>query len=87
MSSPRVVSFRIEPEKVAELDKLAKAMDRDRTYVINEALVGYISEQQRFVALVEEGLEASRNGSVIDDEEVGKLLDVWEHKNATRKRA
>jgi len=87
MSSPRVVSFRIPPEKVAELDALAKAMDRDRTYLINEALDNYIGEQQRFVAMVEEGLEASRNGDMIDDEEVGKLLDTWERENALRKRA
>jgi predicted transcriptional regulator len=77
MSSPRVVTFRIAPEKVAELDTLAKAMDRDRSYLLNEAVEAYLGEQRRFIAMVEEGLEASRNGDLIDDEEVGRMIDSW----------
>ena len=38
MSSPRTISFRIAPEKVAELDLIAKSMDRDRSYLLNEAV-------------------------------------------------
>jgi predicted transcriptional regulator len=82
MSSPRVVTFRIAPEKVAELDTLAKAMDRDRSYLLNEAVESYLSEQRRFIAMVEEGLEASRNGDLIDDEEVGRMIDSWSREGA-----
>jgi predicted transcriptional regulator len=77
MSSPRVVTFRIAPEKVAQLDTLAKAMDRDRSYLLNEAVDVYLDEQRRFVAMVEEGLEASRRGELIEDEEVGRMIDSW----------
>jgi predicted transcriptional regulator len=80
MSSPRTISFRIAPEKVAELDLIAKAMDRDRTYLLNEAVESYLSEQRRFTAMVQEGLEASRKGELIDDEEVGRMVDEWESK-------
>jgi len=38
MSSPRTISFRIASEKVAQLDAIAKAMDRDRSYLLNEAV-------------------------------------------------
>jgi len=79
MSSPRVVTFRIAPEKVAQLDTLAKAMDRDRSYLLNQAVETYLSEQRRFVAMIEEGLEASRNGDLIDDEDVGRMIDAWIH--------
>ena len=82
ISSPRVVTFRIAPEKVAQLDILAKAMDRDRSYLLNEAVEAYLSEQRRFVAMLEEGLEASRNGELIDDEEVGRLIDSWSRERA-----
>jgi predicted transcriptional regulator len=78
MSSPRTISFRIPADKVAELDAIAKAMDRDRSYLLNEAVASYLSEQQRFVAMVNEGLRASENGELIDDEEVGRLVDSWE---------
>ena len=77
MSSPRVVTFRIAPEKVAELDTLAKAMDRDRSYLLNEAVEAYLSEQRRFIAMVEEGLEDMRSGRFYTDEEVGRMVDEW----------
>ena len=77
MTSPRTISFRIAPEKVAELDLIAKAMDRDRSFLLNEAVESYLSEQRRFAALVEEGLEASRKGELIDDEKMGAMIDSW----------
>jgi predicted transcriptional regulator len=77
MPTPRTISFRIDSEKVAELDQIAKAMDRDRSYLLNEAVEGYLSEQRRFTAMVEEGLEASRKGELIDDEEVGRMIESW----------
>jgi predicted transcriptional regulator len=32
--------------------------------------------------MLEEGLEASRNGELIDDEEVGRLIDSWSRERA-----
>jgi predicted transcriptional regulator len=77
MNTPRTISFRIAPEKVAALDAIAKAMDRDRSYLLNEAVESYLSEQQRFAAMVKEGLRASEKGELIDDEEVGGMIDSW----------
>ena len=82
MSSPRIISFRIAPEKVAELGLIAKSMDRDRSYLLNEAVEAYLSEQRRFAAMVEEGLEASRKGELIDDEDVGLMIDSWTREKA-----
>jgi predicted transcriptional regulator len=78
MSTPRTISFRIDSEKVAQLDLIAKAMDRDRSYLLNEAVGSYLSEQRRFVAMVEEGLEDLRSGRYYTDEEVGRMVDEWE---------
>ena len=77
MNTPRTISFRIAPEKVAALDAIAKTMDRDRSYLLNEAVESYLSEQQRFAAMVKEGLRASEKGELIDDEEVGGMIDSW----------
>jgi predicted transcriptional regulator len=85
MSAPKIISFRIDPEKVAELDVIAKAMDRDRSYLLNEAVERYLSEQRRFAAMVEEGLEASRKGDLIDDEEVEAMIDSWVREKANRR--
>jgi predicted transcriptional regulator len=62
------------------------ALDRDRSYLLNEAVETYLSEQRRFVALVEEGLGASRKGRLIDHEEVGAMIDSWVRKKAKRKK-
>jgi len=75
MTTPRIVTFRIDPEKVAELDMLAKAMDRDRSYLLNEAVESYLGEQRRFAAMVEEGLEDIRNGRTFSQEEVERMAD------------
>jgi len=78
MSSPRIISFRIAPEKVAQLDSIAKAMDRDRSYLLNEAVETYLCEQKRFAAMVDEGLEDMRSGRYFADEEVERMVDDWE---------
>jgi predicted transcriptional regulator len=87
MNSPRVVTFRIAPEKVAQLDTIAKAMDRDRSYLLNEAVENYLSEQRRFAAMVEEGLEASRKGDLIDDDDVDGLIESWMQQSSRREKA
>ena len=87
MNTPRTISFRIAPEKVAQLDQIAKAMDRDRSYLLNEAVQTYLSEQQRYIAMVEEGLEASRKGELIDDEEVGRLIESWNQSGLREKKS
>lgn len=78
MNPPRTISFRIAAEKVAELDSIAKAMDRDRSYLLNEAVDSYLSEQQRFVAMVNEGREDIRAGRTTSHEEVEQMVDEWE---------
>jgi RHH-type transcriptional regulator, rel operon repressor / antitoxin RelB len=77
MSSPRIISFRIAPERVAELDAIAKALDRDRSHLLNEAVESYLDQQRRLVAMVKEGLRASKNGKTIDDEDLDALIGSW----------
>jgi predicted transcriptional regulator len=78
MSTPRTISFRIDSEKVAQLDLIAKAMDRDRSYLLNEAVLTYLSEQQRYIAMVEEGREDICNGRVFSHDEVERMVGEWE---------
>jgi len=80
MSAPRTISFRIAADKVAELDSIAKAMDRDRSYLLNEAVASYLSEQHRFVAMVNEGREDIRAGRTTSHEEVVRMVDEWERR-------
>ena len=71
----RTVSFRLEEEKVAALDAIAKAIERDRSYLLNQAVEGYLIEQKAVYRMIKEGLEASREGRQIEDEPVARLID------------
>ena len=78
MSVPRTISYRIAPEKVARLDRLAKSMDRDRSYLLNEAVGNYLDEQQRFAVMVKEGRDDLRHGRAFSHEEVERMVGEWE---------
>ncbi|HKN20885.1 MAG TPA: hypothetical protein VJX73_05685 [Terracidiphilus sp.] len=86
MSSPRIISFRIAPERVAELDSIARALDRDRSHLLNEAVASYLDQQRRFVAMVKEGLHASKNGKTIDDEDLDAMIGSWVKAKPLRKK-
>jgi len=70
MSTPKTVSFRIDSDKVATLDKIAANMQRDRTFLLNEAVDAYLEWNAEFEQSVLEGLKAAREGRVIAHEEV-----------------
>jgi predicted transcriptional regulator len=73
MTTHRTISFRIPAEKVDELDALAKSMDRDRSYVLNEAVDNYLQYQRDCVAKIEAGLQAIDRGELIDHEDAMKM--------------
>ncbi len=75
MSSPeKTISFRADAEKIAELDALAAAQDRPRSYLINEAITNYIELHAYQDELVRKGLEDVRAGRVVSHEDVVKRL-------------
>lgn len=86
MSSPRVISFRIEPDKVAELDAIAKSLDRDRSHLLNEAVESYLDQQRRFVSMINDGLRASRCGKTIADEDLDDLIGSWTKGKPSKKK-
>ena len=38
----QTLSFRLDSDKAGALDALAEALDRDRSYLLNEAVTAYI---------------------------------------------
>jgi predicted transcriptional regulator len=66
----QTISFRADSKKVKALDRLARALDRDRTYLLNEAVEHYLSVQKYHVEEIEKGLEDVRAGKVLDYDEV-----------------
>lgn len=86
MNTHRTVSFRIDSEKVEQLDALAKSMDRDRSYLLNEAIDNYLAYIIPYIAKVEEGIAAADRGEFIEHEEVLRRIDTWTLQAQEKKR-
>jgi predicted transcriptional regulator len=73
----QTISFRLDSEKLQALDALAKAMERDRTFVLNEAVRSYLDIQQWQMDHIKAGLEEAKTGELIDHPEVNRLVRSW----------
>jgi predicted transcriptional regulator len=74
MSALKTISFRMRAEAVETLDALAETMDRDRTYLLNEAVERYLELNQYHIKLIEKGLRAAEKGEFVPDAEMKKLI-------------
>ncbi len=73
-SNEKTISFRADAEKIDELDNLATAQDRSRSYLNNEAISNYIELHTYQDALVRQGMAEMGKGHVVSHEEVVKRL-------------
>ena len=64
------ITFRLDSEKKAVLDAIAAGLDRDRTYVLNEAVQLYLEMHYLQIAEIEQGLVEAEAGDFATDEEV-----------------
>jgi RHH-type rel operon transcriptional repressor/antitoxin RelB len=60
------IAARVDAELDRELERLAEATARSKSWLINEALRSYIANEQQFLAAVEEGKLALQAGQVVD---------------------
>lgn len=68
------VSFRTPSLKLQKIDALAEALQRDRTFVLNEAIDHYLAIQEYHDGLIQEGLSDADRALVISHESVGHEL-------------
>ena len=56
------------------LDALASVYDRDRSYLLNEAVDNYLDLQQHHIELVEKGIRQADAGELVDHSDVEKMV-------------
>lgn len=83
MSTPKTVSFRIDSDKVEALDKIAATMQRDRSFLLNEAVDAYLEWSAAFEYSIRRGLEDARAGRLVDHEVVRRRLNSIGKKRKT----
>jgi len=62
----QTITFRADVNKIAALDAVAEAQERDRSYVLNEALTNYLEIKQWQLAQIEEGIRQAKANQGID---------------------
>ena len=61
-STKKTISFRIDLDKVAALDKLAETQSRERTFLLNEAVNAYLDVQHWQIEHIKEGIRQADAG-------------------------
>lgn len=69
------VTCRLDSEAVAFLDTLGANLDRDRSYLIKDAVSQYIRLHAWQIEEIKKGLEEADRGEFASDEEVERLFD------------
>lgn len=59
----------------SELERLVSAAGRSKSWLINEALRSYVANEQQFLAAIEEGKQALRDGKVVNHATVVEALE------------
>jgi RHH-type transcriptional regulator, rel operon repressor / antitoxin RelB len=76
----QTISFRLETKKVDALDALAETLDRDRSYLLNEAINSYLEIQQWQIEHIKKGLQEANSGDIVSHAKVKKMAARWRPK-------
>ena len=71
------LSFRTPESTKTKLDILANQQQRDRSFIINEAIDYYLSLQEWQLAHIQAGVEQAKKGEFVSDEEVNAAFAKW----------
>jgi predicted transcriptional regulator len=69
------LTVRVEPQTRSALDSIAAALDRDRSYVVNEALNAYVETHQWQLEHIKQGLGEADAGKFASERDVKKVLN------------
>ena len=73
----KVASVRMEEKKLERIDELAKATNRSRGWLINQAVDRYLEYEEWYLKAIEAGMEDVKEGRTISHEGLKK---DWENK-------
>jgi predicted transcriptional regulator len=71
------ITFRLDSAKRETLDTIAEVTDRDRSYVLNEAIDAYLDIHQWQLEHIKKGLRQAQAGQFASEKEVRKALARW----------
>lgn len=75
--SKETISFRLDSEKKKALDEIASLLDRDRSYILNDAIDAYLKVHQWQLDHIKEGLRQANEGELASCDEVAAAFAKW----------
>jgi len=73
------VTFRLDPDKRAALDAIAAGMDRNLTYVLNQAINAYLEMHQWQLKEIQQGIAEADAGDFASEDEVSAVFARLTH--------
>lgn len=73
----QTISFRLDADKVSALDVLAVALERDRTYLLNEAVAAFLDVQQWQLEHIKTSAKQADAGQFIEHRKIKKMVSDW----------
>jgi predicted transcriptional regulator len=68
------ITFRIDRDKKVALEAIAKGVNRDRSYILNEAIDAYLEMHQWQIEEIQKGIAEADAGDFASDEEVKAIF-------------
>ena len=75
MAKSVTIAARVDADLDNRLERLAAAAGRSKSWLVNEVLQAYVATEQQFLAAVEEGKQALRDGRTVDHQMVVAALE------------
>lgn len=70
----QTLTVRVDAETRKALDHISVTLDRDRSYVVNQALAAYVSTYQWQVEHIRQGLREAEAGKFVPKAKVDKVI-------------
>lgn len=71
------ITFKTEQQKREALDQIAQDLDRDRSYILNEAINNYLELYHWQVRQIEKGIEAAEASNFATEDEIQAAIAKW----------
>jgi len=78
MTNSIPTSVRLRPELNDQLAAIASALDRSKSWVIEQAIADYLALQTWHLAAIDEGIKAADEGRVVAHEDVEAWVRSWD---------
>jgi len=78
MAKTSPVSLRLDPDLNDRIAAVAAALDRPKSWAIEQAVKEYVATQEGQLAAIKEGIEDADAGRVVDHREVAEWVASWD---------